>query len=70
MADNKAAPKTGSKPKIGAHTKLEAKALKCDCKLDTAASKFQDEKYGKGMRICNPSAKGWGCTVCSRILPY
>ena len=37
---------------------------KCDCE-----SKFQDEKYGKGMRIHNERAGkngGYRCTVCGK----
>lgn len=38
----------------------------CSCK-----NKYQDEKYGKGMRVMNyapklhNSAGGWRCTVCA-----
>lgn len=37
--------------------------LKCNCK-----NKFQDEKYGKGMRVHNKmkeETKKYRCTVCS-----
>lgn len=27
---------------------------------------FQDEKYGKGMRVCNKTANGYRCTVCGK----
>jgi len=38
---------------------------KCTCE-----NAFQDKKYGKGMRVMNPTTKGqgnqkgWRCTVC------
>ena len=41
--------------------------LKCDC-----AHLYQDGKYGKGMRVCNPTKKGkeviatYRCTVCAK----
>ena len=37
---------------------------KCDCK-----SEFQDEKYGKNMRVHNKFIKeggGYRCTVCAK----
>lgn len=46
------------------------KVLRCSCHHD-----YQDEKYGKGMRVHNlVTAKGkplgWACTVCTpRRLP-
>lgn len=33
--------------------------LKCDCLND-----FQDDEYGKNMRLHNPCQKGARCTVC------
>ena len=27
---------------------------------------FQDEKYGKGLRLMNVTLKGYRCTVCSK----
>jgi hypothetical protein len=41
--------------------------LKCNCS-DTPAAKYQDTKYGKGMRVCNHNQKkGAKCTVCGTI---
>lgn len=37
---------------------------KCNC-----ASAYQDEHYGKGMRIFNRGAKVWTCTVCGATQP-
>lgn len=31
----------------------------CSCK-----NEFQDEKYGKGMRLKNKTTSGFRCTVC------
>jgi hypothetical protein len=36
--------------------------LRCNC-----TSEFQDQHYGKGIRLCNPMGKAEGyyrCTVC------
>ena len=33
----------------------------CDCKHE-----YQDEKYDKGKRVQNPTAKGYRCTVCGK----
>lgn len=34
--------------------------LQCNC-----TSEFQDKKYGKGKRVCNPKKeRGYSCTVC------
>lgn len=41
---------------------------KCDCK-DSPAAKYQDERYGKGMRVHTQFIKeggGYRCTVCGR----
>jgi len=40
---------------------------KCSCE-----NKWQDKKYGKGMRVCNETAGGSGakqyrCTVCKTV---
>ena len=35
---------------------------KCTCEHD-----FQDEKYGKGMRLKNMCVKGARCTICEKI---
>lgn len=43
----------------------DCKVMKCSCKHE-----FQDNKYGKGMRVFNPAGKGsdqgssYICTVC------
>lgn len=43
----------------------ECKLFKCKCH-----SEFQDQLYGKGLRVCNPAGKGssqgdgYRCTVC------
>ena len=45
------------------------KEIKCKCK-----SEFQDELYGKGMRVHNEcgankgKTTGWKCTVCGNIV--
>ncbi len=39
--------------------KTNCKIIKCKCKHD-----YQDEKYGKGNRVHNPTVKGYRCTVC------
>lgn len=31
----------------------------------TCTSKFQDETYGRGLRVWNRTDKGLRCTVCS-----
>lgn len=37
--------------------------LKCTCK-----NEFQDKKYGRGMRVHNPTAKDkQRCTVCETL---
>ncbi len=33
----------------------------CSCQ-----SKFQDEKYGKSMRVHNKTTTGYRCTVCGK----
>lgn len=40
----------------------------CDSKKNTAAAKFQDRKYGHGMRVYTtaPSGKKSRCTVCGK----
>lgn len=43
------------------------KIIKCNCKHD-----YQDEKYGKGNRVHNSTArsndhKEYRCTVCAKI---
>lgn len=47
------------------HTTRGAKVLKCkpSCKHS-----YQDEKYGQQMRVHNPCAKGWTCTVCGSTI--
>lgn len=35
--------------------------LPCICK-----HKFQDKRYGKGMRVHNKKVKGYRCTVCRK----
>lgn len=46
---------------------MNCKTLKCTCQHE-----WQDKTYGKGMRVCNPTAKKSGdkviyrCTVCKR----
>lgn len=43
----------------------ECKIMKCSCQHE-----FQDQMYGKGMRVWNPTGKGsnqgdgYVCTVC------
>lgn len=46
----------------------------CGCNTG-AASKYQDETYGKGMRVCNHKRKGSPtdvlrvvCTCCNKII--
>lgn len=45
----------------------ESKIMKCTCKHE-----YQDQVYGKGMRVCNPIGKsqdsGYKCTVCGAII--
>lgn len=46
--------------------KQNTKIIECVCK-----STFQDERYGKNMRVCNPTTskeagKQYRCTVCGR----
>ncbi len=36
---------------------------RCTCKHG-----FQDECYGKGMRVHNKGLKGWVCTVCRNTI--
>jgi len=44
------------------HTVKEPKVLECVC-----ASEFQDQRYGKNNRLCNPMKDGkYRCTVCRR----
>ena len=42
------------------------KIIKCNCKND-----YQDEKYGKNMRVHNSTAdtkkNGYRCTVCEKL---
>lgn len=35
------------------------KIIRCSC-----AHKFQDQRYGKQMRLHNKNEKGFSCTVC------
>lgn len=37
------------------------KIMRCTCKHE-----FQDEVYGKGMRLFNEGIKHYTCTVCGR----
>lgn len=39
----------------------------CPTKTRTAAMEFQDGKYGPGLRVHNPCAKGMRCTCCSNV---
>lgn len=47
--------------------------IKCNCQGDKAgnskAAKFQDEQYGKNVRIANPKLgnKQATCTVCGTV---
>lgn len=41
-------------------TDKPVKVIICTCKND-----FQDNKYGKSMRVHNPNNKGYICTVCA-----
>lgn len=50
-----------STPSNRDRTALPTKVLDCVCSSD-----YQDKKYGKYMRLHNPCAKGWRCTVCGR----
>lgn len=43
------------------HTTLSCKIKACMCK-----NEYQDLKYGKALRVHNPCAKGWRCTVCGK----
>lgn len=37
----------------------------CSCKPDTPGAKYQDERYGAGMRVHNACGDGkWRCTCC------
>ncbi len=38
---------------------------KCSC-----THEYQDERYGKGKRVCNYSDKNdnWRCTVCGQVI--
>jgi len=44
--------------------------IKCNCSTENKAAKFQEEKYGIGVRIGTPALKVQGrtqqytCTVC------
>jgi hypothetical protein len=40
----------------------------------TCSHEYQDQKYGKGMRVFTPKMpsgklSGWRCTVCKREIP-
>lgn len=35
-------------------------------KLCTCEHEYQDQKYGKGRRVWNPTSKGRCCTVCGK----
>ena len=41
------------------------KILKCNCK-----NEYQDEKYGKFMRVCNKlfNKEEYRCTVCANVM--
>ena len=41
---------------------MECAILKCNCKHE-----YQDQTYGKGKRVCNPTKdkNEYRCTVCS-----
>ena len=50
--------------------------IRCNCTKtvlgNTAGADFQDQTYGKGMRVHNESKKGsqhkgWVCTICSNL---
>lgn len=41
--------------------KRETVILPCSC-----ANAYQDDTYGAGKRVHNPSATGYRCTVCSK----
>ena len=40
----------------------ETKVLPCTCKHD-----YEDQRYGKGLRLHNKCNKGFRCTICSAI---
>jgi hypothetical protein len=45
---------------------MDCKIVKCTCKHE-----FQDETYGKGMRVYNPAGdkqSGGRCTVCGAVI--
>ena len=33
----------------------------------TCRHQYQDERHGEGMRVHNPCAKGYRCTVCESV---
>jgi hypothetical protein len=41
------------------HTQKESKVLACSCKHE-----YQDQRYGQGNRLMNPTKDGYICTVC------
>lgn len=56
-----------SKPSTKVAGKGDAVIRKCGCEPEKyPAWKFQEDKYGKGMRVMNPNAKGFSCTICSK----
>jgi hypothetical protein len=46
---------SGGRDRSASATKIMA----CHCTHD-----YQDKRYGKGMRLHNPYAKGYRCTFC------
>lgn len=70
MSEAKSEVKKGGKPKVGAHTKLPPKIIKCGCVSESQSAKYQDEKYGKGQRACNPGGNGYRCTICAKVHSY
>ena len=48
-----------------------AQVLACVCKANddgsTVGAVWQDQEYGKGMRVHSKCSAGWRCTVCKRV---
>jgi hypothetical protein len=60
-----------SKIKKGKATAMPVRKVKCGCfpTIDgsTKAAEFQNERYGEGVRVANPSNVGYRCVLCKKV---
>ncbi len=63
-----------SKIKKGKATAMPVRKVKCGCfpiiDGNTRAAEFQNERYGEGIRVVNPSNVGYRCVLCKKVFDF